>query len=124
MKFKEISLKFTQETFNEVVEGLASQGFQRSVSVTEDMGVGCAYRGERTDGLAAKCAVGWLISDDEYVVEMEGLPATDIFPGTSDNLPELQRAHDNGFTPLQMRQLLRIFAEGRGFTIPSALHED
>lgn len=55
-----------QELFNAAVAGLASQGFKRSMSSAE-LGATCRFRGK--DGM--KCAVGHLISDEDYATFKE-----------------------------------------------------
>lgn len=57
-----------QEIFDAVVDHLVKQGRRAS---TEDS---CLYRTD--DGL--KCAVGFLISDEEYQEEMEGKAVTEL----------------------------------------------
>lgn len=84
-----------QEIFNLVIRMLVKQG-QRSIRSTGE----CAYRG--TNG--RKCAVGLLISDEEYTPKMEG-QAVYSAPMIKELLPkrlvphacflrELQRKHD------------------------------
>ena len=53
----------TQQVFDKIVKGLASQGWRKSVDENMD----CKYRYE---GL--KCAAGWLIPDELYKPEIEG----------------------------------------------------
>jgi len=59
----------TQEYFNLLIETSKSGGFP----ATAEDGT-CAYRGK--DG--KKCAVGVIIPDDVYDVEMEGKPVYDL----------------------------------------------
>lgn len=61
-----------QEIFDTVWLGLKSQGFEGSFNTTE-CGPECAYRGE--DG--KKCAVGHLISDEDYQLDFEGYGFTE-----------------------------------------------
>lgn len=84
-----------QEIFDEVVTFILNQG---KPSRTED-GIKCLYRSP--DG--CKCAFGALISDDEYVPEMEYNMANEViarfnlsrFYGHEYFIRELQKAHDN-----------------------------
>lgn len=115
-----------QEMFDKVVEGLASQDFQQSVSVYRindegDVDFGCVYRGE--NGL--KCAAGWLIPDELYDPNMENRLATGIikqYPQCNEYLEcsdddrfdklvnELQGAHDDSSNPSKMINNLRRVA--------------
>lgn len=83
-----------QEVFDTVVRHLHTQGKQ-----AYDDG-GCRYRTD--DGL--RCAVGCLISDEEYVLNMEGNTvallldeglATPVMQEHYDLLRELQDVHDD-----------------------------
>lgn len=85
-----------QEVFDTVVSGLLQQGRPSFGGY-----YGCAYRG--TDNL--KCAVGFLIKDDEYTRDMEndnfeGLIARNMIPMRLQSLElytlicDLQYAHD------------------------------
>lgn len=83
-----------QETFDTVVAHLRSQGAK---SASED-GRSCLYRGP--NGL--KCAVGALISDDDYSADMESWPANwsnvaDVIRDTHDIglCCDLQTVHDD-----------------------------
>lgn len=100
-----------QEIFDAVVNGLASQGFERSLGNGN-----CRLRGE--DG--RKCALGWLIPDKGYDRSHEYspvraalgfLPELPVLPGSHwDFLGRLQDAHDDAQTPEQMRAVLRRLA--------------
>jgi hypothetical protein len=57
-----------QEALNRMVRGLRDQGWQQAIRGGHWTGT-CQYRAGRL-----KCAVGHLIPDDKYVVEMEGCP--------------------------------------------------
>lgn len=61
----EVEQKRRQFWFDTAVRGLASQGFERSLSKAGD-GVTerCAYRGSE----GRKCAVGWLMNDEEAIL--------------------------------------------------------
>lgn len=77
-----------QEVFDQVVTHLLNQG-ERSV----DADGSCAYRG--IDGL--KCAVGCLISDEDYNDSMEGIIVFDlgwVRPCNESLLGYLQEMHD------------------------------
>lgn len=69
-----------QEIFNQVYLGLKSQGFQRSVS---DNGDECMYR--NADGL--KCAIGHLMLDEEYHIDIEYSGLTYLFT-VAENPPD------------------------------------
>lgn len=60
-------MKTAQEIFDTVVNHLRQQNEKSTIGEPDD--TVCAYRG--TNG--KKCAVGCLISDDEYFRRMEGL---------------------------------------------------
>lgn len=88
-----------QETFEKVVNHLLTQG----VLATEDgtNKTRCMYRGHN----GTKCAIGCLITDEEYKPSMEGLGITEIrgkyiFPTSITKhsghfLSVLQSLHDN-----------------------------
>jgi len=88
--------KTLQEVFEISVTGLLKQG-ERSL----DLYGQCFYRLNKQDK-TLKCAVGFLIDDDEYKKIMEGLPVEDfcdMFPGIIDYeheslLGDLQSIHD------------------------------
>ena len=79
-----------QEIFDAAVRGLASQGWQRSMSRDGR----CMYRG----AFGRRCAVGWCIDEDEYNPEMEGSSVSDFFDVTEclrvRFLDTVQNAHD------------------------------
>lgn len=90
-----------QDLFNRAVAGLAAQGFTRAVNSYG----GCRYRADN----GKRCALGHLIPDDQYSVEIEGgfsAAARIVVPGLSamvdrdgwNFLSELQEAHDNART--------------------------
>lgn len=82
-----------QEIFDISTKGLIQQG---GASYDERIDM-CLYRfGDK------KCAAGWLIPDDEYSLDMEGIGADNLVYFTSHLDPiqlsllvELQTAHDN-----------------------------
>lgn len=65
---KNLHLATDQQVFDQVARHLLTQN-----SKAKDFNRGCMYRLETTDGTILKCAVGCLISDDEYTPEIEGL---------------------------------------------------
>lgn len=94
------SLTSRSDVFNHVIEHLRKQG-TKSLVHHEDM---CAYRG---DG-GTMCAVGCLITDDEYsssfeentvdILVQEGLPNSSLMARIEPNLDmlsELQYFHDS-----------------------------
>lgn len=118
-------MKTKQEIFDEVVKGLASQGFKQSLLPEKDGG-GCAYRGDH----GRKCAVGHLIPDEKYSKAFEGDSVAEYniqevlkSEGYEDAcfLDQLQHCHDSGHTPEGMRIRLRSEAERLGLTIPECL---
>ena len=63
-----------QQTFDTVVNGLREQGC-KSIEARENKATGkitgfCKYR----DNQGNKCAIGQLISDEEYDASLEGMP--------------------------------------------------
>jgi hypothetical protein len=109
-----------QEWFNKAWAGLKSQGFERSVNSNDT----CYYRG--TEG--RRCAIGWLMPDENYRPEFEGNAATaDIISACGINptdsnmgwLCNLQSMHDGYHTPEEMVVALRRFAEQSGLVVPS-----
>jgi hypothetical protein len=128
-----------QEIFNQVYLGLKSQGFKRSTAFADEHVGTCRYRGY--DG--RKCAIGHLISDEEYSIDLEGSGIyyllkhtfTDISPPFPvlkmksfferleinnctdhiDFLRSLQRVHDE-FEDMQAG--LKSIAATHGLTIP------
>jgi hypothetical protein len=110
-----------QQIFDKVYQGLASQNFRQSSSA----GGRCLYRGP--DGL--KCAIGWLIPDDEYHESFEKLPIIGIAkqsqatckimesPVNFEFSNELQLAHDH-IESQGIRQNLEFMARKHNLTIP------
>ena len=107
-----------QEMFNIAYKGLASQGFEHSL----DRDGFCVYRGEN----GRRCAIGWLIPDERYYVELEGRSVYNIsIPcavGCDVNdavfLSSLQCCHDRARSPFEMKEALRVFATNYSLTIP------
>lgn len=96
--------KNKQQVFDYVVRKLAEQG----TASVRDLDGACQYRGEE----GCKCAVGWLVSDEEYdpAWDRDGISVTDGWPGGPRDLLEekgyelmflraLQRAHDRTVPP-------------------------
>lgn len=118
-----------QEVFDTVTKHLLKQN---SVSLSED-GSGCAYRG--LDGL--KCAVGCLITDEEYRSDMENQAVATVLNFASRNgitslsnrldehiiiLNRLQIIHDR--TPIhQWPDRLEGVAKDYNFSMPNELVE-
>ena len=69
-----------QEAFNKMMEGLASQDWERSMGTIRGEHQ-CAYRG---DG-GKRCAFGWLIPDERYQESFEGEIANTV----RHSIPEL-----------------------------------
>ena len=113
-----------QDAFTRAYLGLASQGFERSLS---NVTLACRYRGP--NGL--KCAIGWLMPDDKYDANMEGRSAhshpvvSAVWPEDSNAaaydmnfLHGLQRCHDGAYTPEHMKQSLASLAKLYNLTVP------
>ena len=108
-----------QETFNRAYRGLAAQGFEKSV----DMSGECAYRSSCG---TKKCAAGHLIPDEDYSEAMEriGVWASEVWAPLKrdghalDLVTDLQSAHDESTSPLNMQYRLAIVANAHGLTIP------
>lgn len=108
-----------QEAFNIVWNGLKSQGFVRA-GTREN----CAYR----DSCERKCAIGWLLTDEEYFPEMEGLGVRKLrkyrmLPNrlkslSTEFLSYLQVVHDENDTPAHMRSALEYAAERFNLEVP------
>jgi hypothetical protein len=111
-----------QRWFVRAVNGLAGQGFKRSMSPTN----GCLYRGPN----GTKCAIGHLIRDRDYRPYFEGLPITNCFlilgntPNNEEQffLYDLQECHDDSGTPAKMKTALKDFAKTHGLKIPRKLY--
>lgn len=107
-----------QETFDTVVKGLASQGFERCVNKEGR----CVFvHGDR------RCALGWLITAAEYSPTMESQPFINIvrgLTGLKPGIPEcmwldaLSMAHDIATSPEDMISMLRKVGEKYGFSWP------
>ena len=64
---KNLHLATEQQVFDQVARHLLTQ----NTKAINDLGV-CKYRFRLNDNTILKCAVGFLIADDEYSQEMEG----------------------------------------------------
>lgn len=115
-----------QELFDQVVAGLALQGFQTATDVN-----GCLYRAPN----GRKCGIGQLIKDEDYdpVMERNGVyqsvvyrileKSTGIEP-TRENLNwfgDLQGCHDNACFERSMEQNLVLFAKSKDLVVPPTL---
>ncbi len=133
-----VTKKRKQELFNIAWNGIKSQGFQQSVLRNEDGSpkvipggdgaASCAYR----DPQGRKCAVGWMIPDENYHPGLENklasspevCKAADLVGGEWDEEPNfarhLQTVHDSSAsrTPEGMERNLREFALNHGLDIP------
>ncbi len=114
-----------QEVFNKAYLGLAAQGFRRSIKNEADEDEMCRYRSP--NGL--KCAVGHLLTDEQYTPEMEGnsilslerltgVDLGEVFGVDMMFLQDLQECHDSGLEPSEMIESLVAFAERFGLTVP------
>jgi hypothetical protein len=106
-----------QEIFDKVARHLIAQG-ERS---RDESNGSCKYRMQKPDGRLLKCAVGILISDEDYDWTIEGvvvslLPAEILSkftgPGQLALLDRLQTVHDSCFTNVaefkkKMREVAR-----------------
>ena len=110
MNFAEHVAKGRQHLFDTMVNHLRKQQAQSHLGMA-----GCAYRGN--DGL--KCAVGCLISDDEYLPEMEGSSLSQLELAeqindseTTELLEAFQMAHDQvriDYWELEFKRLAEKF---------------
>lgn len=107
-----------QDIFNTVYKGLREQGFKKSMD-----GCACAYR----DAEGRKCAAGFLITDEEYSSEMEGMGILTLNMqcdlGFSSEqvyfIADLQSDHDSSPGPQNMRLCLEQRARVRNLSIPA-----
>lgn len=108
-------MRTRQEIFDKAWTGLESQGFLQSKEPGR-----CMYRGFG----GRRCAVGWCIPDEKYDPGFEGRgPTTEIceavgLPDALGFLTNLQKTHDEGYTPKGMEQNLRRFAREHNLIIP------
>jgi hypothetical protein len=60
----------------------------------------CHYRADKTAGCPVRCAIGWLIPDEEYKIGFEGSTASylchliDLPQSVLEDVQEIQREHD------------------------------
>lgn len=118
-----------QEIFNQAVRGLAKQGFERSYESKGGIFGVCQYR----DSNGRKCAAGHLLKNKDYLPDMEGTQASadsvrkalrrssGILARQIPFVTDVQKAHDNGFTPEEMKRLLREVAEEHKLRIPRSI---
>lgn len=129
--------KTRQQMFNEAYKGLKDQGWRRSIEADPNHPV-CLYRG--VDG--CKCAIGQLIPDDKYFIEMEGAGTLPDFIDIHNHakvaglqeavrkaagIPErelpfarqMQIAHDSGTRPADMEALFDGLARRYELEVPS-----
>lgn len=117
-----------QEAFDRIVQGFASQNWHTSSEEDSEGTFSCRYRTHDH----RKCAVGWLIKDEEYVPELEGCsPVTlqqrgyipqiiDERNGWSTWWQRLQVMHDNAEEG-HLREECQMFAARNGLTWPEGL---
>lgn len=120
-----------QEIFNKVYLGAASQSFERSLAIPEDISISpgfCMYRSQ--NGL--KCNAGHLILDTHYDSRMEGKSFISLMgsrewktctgmtlTGEALELVQLlQRAHDRSKSPEEHKERLLRVRDDYGFTTP------
>ena len=106
------TLAGAQSIFDSVCQHLARQGMPSVLPVK-----GCAYRGP--DGL--KCAVGFLLRDEELYPEIEGRTAdmVDLPPRLRPHvklLVDLQLAHDEHTTGAELVRALKWAARNHGLS--------
>ena len=109
-----------QEIFNKAYEGLRSQHFHKSEGAVDTF---CMYRGP--DGM--KCAIGHLISDENYSVDLENKRVRNKMVRKAAEIPdhiderflqELQDCHDCSWDSLTMEGNLIRFAMRYNLRIP------
>lgn len=110
-----------QETFDIVVRGLASQGWEQSLDPEPSADGVKAYALRGAGG--RKCAVGWLIPDEHYCGEelLDNYRAAFSAAGIGHNLEVLYRfqvMHDHNAHPGGMRAEFRQYADEHGLTWP------
>lgn len=113
--------------FNKAVEGLASQGWQKSVEGgIVSLGATCVYNGPN----GIHCAWGWVdpnIPREYESAAVEELHDTGV--GLAARLDDegldfavkLQKCHDDSFSPSGMRTRLRDLADEYNLVIPDVL---
>ncbi len=117
-----------QELFNQAVEGLATQNWERSIDPEDEYDDLCAYN----DGAGSHCALGWI---DPNIPE-SAIPGSKMFDDylgkdshdrseDYDNrisfLRGLQDCHDVNEKPSEMVENLASFAEKKELSFPNCL---
>lgn len=112
-----------QAIFDRVCKGLASQGFQQSLTPYG----ACAYRGDED----RRCAAGWILPDANFTEEMNSWALGDgpakwkLFGITKQAhrnfLRRLQAAHDESLTPEEMREDLAAIGRRHRLRLPRSL---
>jgi hypothetical protein len=108
-----------QEAFDRMVRGLAAQGWQQA---SQGWDSACRYR--TYSGL--KCAIGQLIPDEKYDVEMEGRSpyvvlrqaGFEVVPRFGSFLDRCQSEHDGPYTPFEIYTRFRKLAQMFGLDFP------
>ena len=116
-----------QQVFNKMVAGLSSQDWEQSILRDGS----CAYRDPAHTN--RRCAVGWLIPDEEYILDWEGKTVNQLTEGSVphnsttfptcptviqlnnsvgiDFLTDCQEVHDKGYAPDDMQEQFRALAK-------------
>jgi hypothetical protein len=113
-----------QEIFTKVYVALRERGFTRAVLEENNVTV-CAYRGD-----VGPCAVGILMTDEEYSPAFEGKKGRNLIPhiaalegyDTREGrmfVSQLQSAHDSGVHPEGMQWLLSAMADRYDLEVPA-----
>lgn len=119
-----------QEIFDQAYKGLAGQGWKQSRNAND---TACAYRGQN----GCKCAIGHLIPDAAYSIELEGSAVHDVHVRrtlpfvvhasfrnpTITLLEHMQSIHDNSYDPSEMQALFTELADQFTLRVP-ALERD
>jgi hypothetical protein len=107
--------KWAQEQFNIAVKGLASQGF----TLAKNQGGACMYRADKS-----RCAIGWLIPDDKYDINIEGSALR--FSTTVQNavMSDELRADERNLEFLCALQLVHDDLSWRATTDPDSIPSD
>lgn len=112
-----------QEIFNKVWSVLRDRGFTRAGTTNSVGNFYCRYRSP-----VGPCAIGILMTDEEYDEKFEGLPARDVIEAgacvaaegiNTYFVEDLQSAHDEGTDPAEMEFRLRGFAAIHNLEIPA-----
>lgn len=111
-----------QEIFTKVWTVLRDRGFTRAGEYRSTYHFACSYRSP-----VGPCAIGILMTDEEYKESLEGLSARDVIrrgacaaaEGVDDMnfFEDLQAAHDEGTVPEEMETRLKHFAEAYNLEI-------